>query len=90
VNFLEKFRRKLVPTRVVGVPMRAEPQHQPLVPGQDFPKGIEYLDLSYFAAQFKPEALLACDTPEKLVAFREKTRAWQELVALKAKVTGEG
>lgn len=76
-----------VPLRVVGAPLRRDTPTQVAVAGEDHPRGIEYLEVEWFADKLTVEDLLACKTDEELRAFREKARAYTVLVALKAAAT---
>lgn len=74
-----------VPLRVVGL-KREMPPAAPPVPGQDFPQGIEYLDVSWFADEIGLDTLAAA-SDEKLVELHVRAAFVQRLFALKAMAT---
>ena len=74
-----------VPLRVVGVKLREREPSSPMVPGTDFPAGIQFLDPDFFLNELNLQALATC---EDLPAFREKARFVLRLLELKAKAEG--
>lgn len=76
-----------VPLRVVGVPLKPPSERQKRVPGEDFPKGIEYLDLSWFTEQIGLDTLRDAKTDEELRVLRARATVYMELIELKAKLS---
>jgi len=72
-----------VPLKVVGVPLRRDVDPARPVVGEDFPRGIEHLDVDWFLARLSVDALAACATDEALYRMRARAEMARELVTLK-------
>ena len=72
--------------RVIGAELRPRQPGQPVAP--DVPRGIEYLDIEWFASRITLEAIKACETDEALRRLQCDAEWVLELEALKAKATG--
>lgn len=75
-----------VPLRVVGVPLRRESAPVKRVPGEDFPKGIEYLEVEWLFDKLTVERLRD-SSDDELREMRAEARIYLGLAALKAKAT---
>ncbi len=76
-----------VPLRVIGADLRPSGQGPSVAP--DVPRGIEYLDIEWFAGRVTLESIKACETDEQLRALRRDAEWVLRLAALKAKATGQ-
>lgn len=72
-----------VPLRVVGVPLRESRTVSPPVPGEDFPRGIEFLDVQWFVDRIGLDTLSMAANDEKLRELRTRAAFIVELAALK-------
>ena len=75
-----------VPLRVVGVPLRKDLPPQKRVPGEDFPPGVEFLDVAWLLNRLTVERLRDASDDE-LREMRSEARICLELATFKAKAT---
>lgn len=78
-----------MPLKVVGVPLRRDVDPARPVVGEDFPRGIEHLEVEWFVERLSVDGLAACKTDEDLYRMRARAELVRELWSLREMARGQ-